>query len=337
MANRGTVGGRLLGVLGFLALPWSVGAILLSGGGPEGIAPWRWPVLLAWAAVGILYWRRRRSERRWEVPWVLFLAALLGFAAVQPSQERDWMEYQLRLPWFEIEGDRVRAHEVRNFRYRSTSEWEPAWYDADFRLSELEEAYFVVEHFSDHDFIAHTLVSFRFSGDRFLAFSVELRKERGETYSPLRGLFRQYELVYVVADERDVLQLRTNHRHSRVRIHPIVADADRIEAYFLDLVARTNNLKERPEYYNSVTSSCTTNLADHLEAVTEHRVSFDKRVYLPGYASSLAWELGLLGEGDLDDLLRRDAVTESRVEAARDSEQFSLVIRGGAAPLPSNP
>jgi len=209
------------------------------------------------------------------------------------------------------------------------------WREESYRVSELEKAYFVVEHFAETEAIAHTMVSFRFTGDRFLVFSVEVRKELDETYSPLRGLFRQYELIYVVADERDALHLRTHVRApaSRVRIHPIDGDSEAVERYFLSLVERVNGLRGRPEFYNTVTSSCTTNLATHLEAVSEHEVVFDKRVYLPGYSSELVWELGLLGDIPLEEALGRDRVTDDRREAASaDLEHYSLLIRGEDVP-----
>jgi hypothetical protein len=290
---------------------------------------------VGWLAAAGVLWGTLLPRRRHLVPWILALPGLIGPFAVQPSNEREWTEDQTRLPSAVIEGDLVHFSDVRNFRYRSPSDWDPAWYDATYDLREITEAYYIVEHFADPESIAHTFVSFRFAGDRFLVFSVELHKEVGETYSPLRGLFRQYELHYVVADERDALQLRTSHRPSRVRLHSIEADADRVRAYFLDLVARVNGLVVRPEFYNSVLSSCTTNLADHLEAVTEHRVRLDHRVYLPGYSSELAWELGLLGDTDLATVLERDRVSPERIAASFGSADYSLLIRGESNSAPA--
>jgi len=260
---------------------------------------------------------------------MLGAVALAGFLCVRPSADRSWSEDQSRSPWAEIDGEQVTFHDVRNFRYRSPDDWDAAWYEASYDLGELRQAWYVVEHFAESEAIAHTLVSFRFADDRFLAFSVEVRKEQGESYSPVRGLFRQFELLYVVGDERDVLQLRTNHRPSRVRLHPIETSPDKLRAYFVDLVERVNGLHERPEFYNTLTSSCTTNLAAHLEAVSEHRVTFDKRIYLPGYSSELVWELGLTGAGlELDALIERDSVTPARAAAALDQDDYSLRIRG---------
>ena len=318
-------------LLGALTLPWALGALLYSGGGAEGIQWWRWLLILGWLVLGRLLWSKLGGGHRFILPWLLLLPALLVFLSVRPSNDREWSEDQSRFSTAHVEDGRVHFKDIRDFRYTSPTEWTPAWYDATYELSDLEAAYYIVEHFSDPESIAHTMVSFRFSGDRFLAFSVELHKEVGESYSPVRGLFRQYELHYVVADERDALQLRTNYRPSRVRVHPITADRDRMEAYFLDLVARVNQLAAEPEFYHSLVSSCTTNLADHLESVTRHRVRMDHRVYLPGYSSELAWELGLLGQTDLEEVLHRDQVTADQIEASRGHDEYSRIVRGEAA------
>lgn len=327
----------ILGGIGLLALPWAAGVLLFVGGGATGILWWRWLGLVVWIGLGVGIWMKSPPRRRWWTPWLLFLLAMVVQISVRPTNHRDWSEDQSRVPWIEVDGDTLHVHEIRNFRYQSASEWTADWYDANYNLSDLEDGYFVVEHFNpDVDAIAHTLVSFRFKGDRFLAVSVEIRKEKGEAYSPLRGLFRQFELIYVVADEEDVLKLRTHVRDSRVAIHRMHTDMEGLRAYFMDVVGRINTLKKSPEFYHTLSSSCTTNLAKHLEAVTRFQVMWDKRVYLPGYSSELAWELGLLGKVSLAEALERDTVTDERRAAAETGGGYSLQIRGESAPEPFN-
>ena len=288
-----------------------------------------------WLGLGVGLWRKLPRSRRWWAPWILFLCGLGAQISVRPSLDRDWSEDQSRVAWVDIQGDDLHFHNIRNFDYRSAGEWTANWSEAHFKLSELEAAYFIVEHFAPGvDAIAHTLVSFRFKGDRFLPVSIEIRKEKGEAYSPVRGMFRQFELYYVAATEWDVVRLRTHHRESRVAIHPLQTDPDRLRAYFMDVVHRMNTLKEQPEYYHTVTSSCTTNLARHLESVSPHRVLFDKRVYLPGYSSELPWALGMLGEGRLEDIMARDTVTDEERALAIDRDTYSLQIRGELTPEP---
>jgi len=303
-------------------------AILFVGGGVAGISVLRSLLALVWLALGVAACQRVTAPRRWLIPAPLFAVVLAGMFLVQPSHERDWSEDQARTAWAQVDGDVVTFHNIRDFRYHSQEQWEPRWRDDVYDTSDLQQAYFVVEHFNESEAVAHTLVSFRFAGDRFLAFSVEIRKEQGESFSPLRGLFRQFELTYVVADERDVLQLRTHHRDSRVHIHPIKARPDRLVAYFMDLVHRVNELHSQPAFYNTLTSSCTTNLASHLEAVTERRLMWDYRVYLPGYSSALAWETDLLDSDlSLAQTLERDLVNAEQIERAGDREDYSLLIR----------
>jgi len=327
--------GRILLTFGALTLPCSGAAVLFAGGGAEGIVWWRWVAVLLWLALGVGLWWKLPKARRWWTPWVLFLCGLGAQVSVRPSLDRDWSEDQGRVAWVDIQGDDLHFHNIRNFDYHSSSEWTANWSDAHYKLSELEAAYFIVEHFSPGvDAIAHTFVSFRFKGDRFLPVSVEILKEKEEAYSPVRGLFRQFELYYVAATEWDAVRLRTHHRESRVAIHPLQTNPERLRAYFMDVVHRMNKLKDKPEYYHTVTSSCTTNLARHLESVTPHRVLFDKRVYLPGYSSELAWELGMLGEGSLEDIMARDNVTDDERALAKDRDTYSLRIRGEVPPEP---
>ena len=327
-----TRAGRLRWILLWIGsaglLTWSLLAILFVGGGVAGIGALRWLLALVWLALGALSFRRLPEPGRWIVPIVMFAVALVGLFLVRPSHERDWSDDQARTAWAQVDGSVVTFHNIRDFRYRSQERWEPDWRDGVYDVAELQQAYFVVEHFSESQAVAHTLVSFRFSGDRFLAFSVEIRKEKGESFSPLRGLFRQFELTYVVADERDVLQLRTHHRDSRVHIHPIKARPDRLVAYFMDLVRRVNELHSQPAFYNTLTSSCTTNLASHLETVTDRRLMWDYRVYLPGYSSALAWETDLLDSDlSLQQTLERDLVNAEQIGRAGDREDYSLLIR----------
>jgi len=254
-------------------------------------------------------------------------AGLLYHLGVRPSHDRDWTEDQSRMPQVTVEGSLVTVSDVRDFRYDSESEWEARWYDATYDLGQLQEAWFVVEYFSESRAVAHTFVTFRFADDRFVSVSVEIRKEAGESFSPLKGMLRRYELMYVFADERDVLALRTHQRGSEVYLHPIAAGPEALATYFTDIAQRAAELYERPAFYNTLTSSCTSNLASHLDRVTEHRTRWDWRVYLPGYSGELAWEIGLL-DGDLswEETKARDLVTG--IELPPVDDRFSVAIRG---------
>jgi len=137
-------------------------------------------------------------------------------------------------------------------------------------------------------------MSFGFSGDDYLAVSVEIRKEKGEEFSPWKGLARQYELMYVIGDERDLIQLRTNHRRDQVFLYPVRAPRERIEQMFVGMLRRANHLREKPEFYNTLTNTCTTNIVQHVNELVPGRIPFSYKVLLPGYSDELAYDLELI-------------------------------------------
>ena len=229
---------------------------------------------------------------------LLLTAGVLAFLLFgpEPSNDRDWTPDQARLPWAEIVGRRVTVHNVRNARYRSTEDYDVAWEDRSYDLDRLRSAWFVVEPFESQDWEgpAHTLMSFGFAGDDYLAISVEIRKEKGEGFSPWKGLLRQYEVMYVVGDERDLIQLRTNHRRDPVYLYPVRAPRERIEQMFVSMLRRANHLRQEPEHYNTLTNTCTTNIVRHVNELVPGRVPWSYKILFPGYSDELAYELGLI-------------------------------------------
>ncbi|OJT17665.1 hypothetical protein BO221_44710 [Archangium sp. Cb G35] len=317
-------------VLLALGMAWLVPAILLTGGGPQGVPWWRHAVLLSLVLAVGLAWRLGSREIALGTLAVLCTAVFVWTRTVRPSLTREWAPDLVRTARAEVRGSRVTLHDIRDFRYRSTTDWDPSWYSATYDTRDLVRAWFIVEPFSGFEGAAHTMVSFEFSGDRFVSFSVEIRRERGETYSVLGGLFRQYELVYVVGDERDLIQLRSNHRRDDVYLYPVRASQERTVAFFLDMVQRMRDLEARPEFYNSFTNNCTTNLVRHLEKVSETNVPYDHRTLLPAYSDSLALALGLIdSDVGLAETRERHLINTLAL-AAQDRDDFSLRIRGRA-------
>ncbi|MBM7113437.1 DUF4105 domain-containing protein [Archangium primigenium] len=317
-----------------LGLSWLTAAVLLTGGHP-GMALGARIATAAGLVLAVLLAAWRSRPLALGVLTVLCGGVLAWTHTVQPSLTRDWAPDLVRAPRAEEQGTRVTFHDVRDFRYRSTTDWDAAWYDATYDTKDLVRAWYIVEPFSGFEGAAHTMVSFEFTGDRFLAFSVEIRRERGETYSVLGGLFRQYELIYVVGDERDLVQLRSNHRRDDVFLYPVRATPERTTAFFLDMVRRMNALQERPEFYHSLTSNCTTNLVRHLEKVSATNVPYDQRTLLPAYSDELAFALGLLDtDVGLAETRERHRINARALEA-QGRDDFSLRIRGRgpAAPL----
>jgi hypothetical protein len=270
---------------------------------------------------------------------VLLLAAFLVTAGVlafrifgpRPSNERDWALDQERLPWAEFKGRRVDVHNVRFARYRSAADYDVVWEDRSYDLDRLESAWFVVEPFASPDWEgpAHTLMSFGFAGGDYLAVSVEIRKEKGEEFSPWKGLLRQYEVMYVVGDERDLIQLRANHRRDPVYLYPVRAPRERIEQLLVSMLRRANRLREEPEHYNTLTNTCTTNIVRHVNELVPGRVPWSYKLLLPGYSDELAYELGLI-DTDLPfaEAKRHFRVDDDALRAAG-REDFSQAIRQG--------
>jgi len=255
------------------------------------------------------------------------VVVLAWWTTIEPSHDRRWSPAQARLPRAEIDGPRVTLHNIRNFRYRTPKDWDQDFYDATFDTRELRGVDFIVSYFSEFAGIAHTMVSFRFAEERYLVISIEVRKERGETYSPLRGLFRQYELMVVAGDERDLVALRALFRQQDVYVFPVRAPRERVAKFFLGMIRRINALAERPEFYNTLFSNCTSNLVKQLEEVRRIPLGFDYRVLLPGYSDELAYELGLIDNRiTLEEARRRYRINERAMQDGG-SERFSLAIR----------
>jgi hypothetical protein len=259
------------------------------------------------------------------------LALAIGagaLAAIRPSNARDWAPDQEVLAWAELDGDVARIHDVRDNVYRSVDDYTVRHAERTVRLDSIESVWFMVEPFATPG-IAHTLVSFGFADGTYLAVSVEIRKERGERYSPLRGLLRQYELMYVVATEEDVIRLRTNHRKDEVYLYPVRTSPERMRAMLEGMLRRATALRERPEFYNTLTSTCTTNIVRHVNEVAPRRVSpWSPRVLLPAYADRLAYELGLIDTALPFAEARRRFRVDERARRHGDAPGFSRAIRG---------
>jgi len=237
------------------------------------------------------------KKKRLALAAALLALLLAPFAWVRifnsPSNERDWSPDQAVLARAVIEGDRVTVQNVRNFAYRTETDYTPRYETRSYDLSKLDSLWFVVERFGPAPAIAHTFLSFGF-GDEYLAISVEIRKERGETFSPVAGLLRQYEIMYVVADERDVIGLRTNLRRDPVYLYPARATREQIREVFVGMLERANRLAAAPEFYDTLSNNCTSNIVSHVNAIAPRAIPFTYKTIMPAYSDELAYELGLI-------------------------------------------
>lgn len=278
-------------------------------------------------------------RRRWTLSIFAGLALLwAGFVLLtRPSNDRDWSPNEGVLPYAEFSGDQVLVHNVRNTVYRTADDFTPVYEDRRYDLRRLQRVWFGVVPFSGWRGVAHTFLSFEFAaGPRpeFVVISVEARKERGETYQFLKGLFRQYELFYVVADEHDAIRLRTNYRGDAVYLYPITSTPERTRALFTAMLDRANRLREQPVFYNTLTRNCTNTIAQHVNSLVPGRVPFSYKVIFPGYSDRLAYDLGLIATDLPYDSIRARFLITERARAATDTG-FSREIR--APPSPTRP
>jgi Domain of unknown function (DUF4105) len=267
---------------------------------------------------------------------VALLAIGLWWSGLRPSNERDWQPEVARLAYATINGDLVTVHNIRNFDYRTETDFTPAYYVRTYDLNKLDSADLVAVYWMGPA-IAHLFISFGF-GDDHLAVSIEARKEKGEGYSSAKGFFRQYELYYVVADERDVIRVRTNYRKDPpedVYIYPLRGPRENIRRLFLEYVRKMNALREHPEFYNTLTTNCTTAILMNTR-VNPGSLPFSWKVLLSGYTPAYVYEAGRMDQSLPFEELKRRSLVNAAAQAADQAPDFSRRIRA-ALPRPSGP
>lgn len=261
---------------------------------------------------------------------VLFAALLFWWFSLAPSNDRDWQPDVAVLPYATIDGELVTVHNIRNFDYQTETNFTPGYYDKTFDLRKLDGVDLIASYWMGPA-IAHIFLSFDFQGGDHLAISIETRKERGEGYSTVAGFFRQYELYYVVADERDVIRLRTNYRKDPpedVYVYRVNGPVENGRRLFLQYIKEINSLKERPEWYNTLTTNCTTAIWMHTRINPGHP-PLSWKVLASGYVPEYLYEIGRLDTKLPFAELQRRAHINARAQAADKAADFSRQIRAG--------
>ncbi len=244
-----------------------------------------------------------------------------------PSNDRDWSPDLAVLPYADIGDDYVIVRNIRNCAYASDADFAVNYYDKRFDLPQIRNVDFIIVPFKETPSLAHTMLSFGFADGERVVVSAEARLEQGETYSPVLGELRQYELMYVVADERDAILRRTKHRDVDVYVYRTIASPEQSRELFMDVMQRVNELAEVPEFYDTLSNNCTTNIVRHLNHLRPGRIPYDVRVLLPGFSDGLAYELGLLDTSlPFEEARRRARVTDIANQSA-DATDFSARIR----------
>ena len=248
-------------------------------------------------------------------------------APLLPSLDRDWQRPMARLATAEFQDGRVRIHGIRDFTYITGDEYIENYHVASYLLDDVVGVDFVMASFAKETSLAHTMLSFHFRDGRVLSVSAEARLEKGERYHPLPGSVHQFELMYVVATERDVVTLRTKHRNTDVYIYPMRVSSEETKALLISVLHRVNKLASEPEFYDTLTNNCTTNIIRHVNNLSPGRIPLNWRVLFPGYSDKLAYELGLIDTNLPFAAAKKAARVNDRVQPHLSSTAFSAALR----------
>ena len=265
----------------------------------------------------------------------LVVALIVGGAAIapegllqkDPSHDRNWKAEYRVLPEASVQKNRLTVRNVRDFTYHADGSPSSADFETrDYDLDQLDSAWYGISHFAGYG-LAHTFLSFGFRGGEYFVVSIEARQEEGEAYHPFTGLTRNYELMYVVADERDVIGLRTHVRREQVFLYRLKSTPERRRSLLLELVDRINQISVQPEFYNTLTSNCTTSLLRHARRLSWTDKYLNYRILLPGYSDELLYARGLIDNSIPFEELRSRALIEAKGFAIN-VDEFSKAIRG---------
>ncbi len=307
--------------LGFVA--W--GALALRFAGP---ASGRTALPVAWALGALAILLLVRPFPRTVIAFGVAAALLLGWwSTIRPSNDRAWQPDVARPPYGEMSGNRLTLHNVRNFDYRSETDFTERWETRTLDLAKLDRLDFFMSYWGSPA-IAHTIMSWAFTDGQHVAVSIETRKEIGESYSAVAGFFRQYELYYVAADERDLVRLRTNYRGEHVWLYPLRTPRDRARRMLLKYVEAMNDLAAAPAWYNAATGNCTTTIRTNLQAIGVS-MPFDWRYFVNGYLNELLYEKNVIDTSRPFAELQRTNLIDERAKAADQDPEFSRRIRDG--------
>ena len=307
-------------------IAWATLAIYYSN------LPWaeaRLALAIAFAAFAIwAFWLSRRPQMSKAV-FVLFLGVVAWWITIAPSHARNWRPEVAVMPRAVIDGDRVRITGVRNFDYRSRNDFTVRYEDRELWLSHLTGLDFFVSYWRE-GLVGHTFLSFVFDNAPPLSISIETRPEVGEGFAPLASLFKQFELIYVVGDERDLVGVRANHRGETVYLYHLNSSADDARRLLMVYLDRINELADRPEFYHLLSNSCTINMIRYANAAGRQG-RFDIRHIFNGLIDSYLYHSGRVDTTLSFEELRRHSLINHAAQAADGAPDFSQRIRASGS------
>ncbi len=306
-------------ILLYLFLLWAIAALYFDANN------WLSVLLVLVCIIAGLYFRSIKHTSLFVLP--ACLVVLTWWLTLSPDNNRDWRPEVTNLPGATITGNQISVTNVRHFDYQSENSFSENWETRHFNLDRLTGAdLFLV--FWGPEQIAHTITSWRFSDGSHIAISIETRKEKHEEYSAIKGFFRQFEVYYVVADERDLIKLRTDHRGEEVYLYKLGFPLQEARAMLLDYLREINQLKQEPRWYNALTHNCTTAIRYHSKQIVAAR-ALDWRLFLNGHLPELGYERGVLDQSlSLNELRKASNITDKAKRLPADAN-FSAAVRAG--------
>ena len=307
-----------------IAIAWAFGAVWFDA--PFGNANKFIAGLLALASVAALafvrpFWRKVGAAA------LLFGGVLAWWMTLSPTNDSDWQPDVAQKAWADIQGDEVTFHNVRNCDYRTETDYTPQWETRTVGISQITGIDLAIDYWGS-PWIAHPIVSFQFTDAPPLCFSIETRRKLGQTYSAIEGLYRQFELIYIVADERDVIRVRTNYRDEDIYLYHTTISPARARERFLEYIHSLNALRNKPRWYNAITTNCTTSI--RTQHPPKERIPWDWRILLNGKGDELMYERHFIVTDGLPFAeLKSRSLIDTRARAANDSPDFSQLIRVG--------
>jgi Domain of unknown function (DUF4105) len=318
------LGGLLFAVASLIAAAWAFGAVWFDG--PFGAGNQIAAALLAIVLASVLLFVRP-FWRKLGIFIVLFAGVLIWWLSLSPTNESDWQPDVAQLAWAEINGDEVTLHNVRNCDYRTAIDYTPHWETRTVRISQITGIDLAIDYWGS-PWIAHPIASFQFADAPPVCFSIEVRAKLGQAYSAIAGLYRRFELIYIVADERDVIRLRTNYRMEDIYLYRTTIPPAQARERFLEYLHSLNGLREHPRWYNEITTNCTTSI--RTQHPPNERLPWDWRILLNGKGDELMYERHrIVTDGLPFPELKARSLIDARARAADNSPDFSKLIREG--------
>lgn len=256
---------------------------------------------------------------------ILIVTSFLYFK--KPKHNRDWRPEQSKLPSTLLCGDKVFIKNIRNCSYESEKDFELNYYDKEFDLKKIKSIDLVIQPFKKMPLAAHLFLSFGFEGGDYLSVSVEARRVKNKEFSAFWGLFKNFELIYIIADEGDIMRLRPLHHKDNVYIYPLKIKKKKIKKIFLDIMTKVNKIEQKSEFYNTFTNSCVTNIFKHIKEAGAIEIPKSWKFYFPSTIDKLMYDINLIRTNLRFDELRNKHLVNKRAEKYKDDPGYSAKIR----------